>query len=318
MSVTIRGTDNSAATPAVTGTDGDTGVFFPAANQLALATGGTQAVVVDASQNIGIGNSSPLANPSYTSVTIGGSKRGLIELKNASNAAPAYMYVSTDSDLRLETATAQAILFATNAGEKMRITSSGNVAIGAVSNDYRLHVSGGPGRFDGNTNADYQLASVPSGGADRNVFIAGVLGVSNGFQVRYLSGAMQYVMTGLASGTVSSSGGVLSASSDQNMKVADGEVESALDKVNSLKPRYFYWKDADGNANLEQGRQLGFYAQEVHSVIPEASPEPVKEHDGWGIYDRALVATLTAAIQEQQAIITDLKARIETLEKTNV
>ena len=33
-----------------------------------------------------------------------------------------------------------------------------------------------------------------------------------------------------------------------------------------------------------------------------------------GIDTSYLVATLTAAIQEQQAIITDLKARIETLE----
>ena len=33
-----------------------------------------------------------------------------------------------------------------------------------------------------------------------------------------------------------------------------------------------------------------------------------------GVDTSFLVATLTAAIQEQQAIITDLKARIETLE----
>jgi hypothetical protein len=55
MSVTIRGTDNSSSTPAVTGTDGDTGLFFPATNQLALATNGSERVRVDSGGNVLIG-----------------------------------------------------------------------------------------------------------------------------------------------------------------------------------------------------------------------------------------------------------------------
>jgi hypothetical protein len=55
MTLILNGTDNSATTPAVTGTDTDTGVYYPAANQVALATNGTLALIVDASQNVGIG-----------------------------------------------------------------------------------------------------------------------------------------------------------------------------------------------------------------------------------------------------------------------
>jgi len=55
MTLILNGTDNSATTPAVTGTDTDTGVYYPAANQVALATNGTLALLVDASRNIGIG-----------------------------------------------------------------------------------------------------------------------------------------------------------------------------------------------------------------------------------------------------------------------
>ena len=47
----ISGADGTAALPAVQGTDGDTGVFFPAANQVAIATGGVQRLLVDASGN---------------------------------------------------------------------------------------------------------------------------------------------------------------------------------------------------------------------------------------------------------------------------
>lgn len=53
MATVIRGTDNSVSAPAISGNDGDTGVYFPAANQVALATNGTQAMLADDSQRIG-------------------------------------------------------------------------------------------------------------------------------------------------------------------------------------------------------------------------------------------------------------------------
>jgi hypothetical protein len=56
MTLILNGTDNSATTPAVTGTDTDTGVYYPAANQVALATNGTLALRVDASQNVFMGD----------------------------------------------------------------------------------------------------------------------------------------------------------------------------------------------------------------------------------------------------------------------
>jgi hypothetical protein len=57
MALVLNGTDGTVGTPAVTGSTGGagTGVYYPATNQVALATNGTQAVLVDANQNVGVG-----------------------------------------------------------------------------------------------------------------------------------------------------------------------------------------------------------------------------------------------------------------------
>jgi hypothetical protein len=59
MSVTIRGTDTSAAAPSFTGTDGDTGMFFPAADTIAFAEGGAESMRLNSAGNVGIGTASP-------------------------------------------------------------------------------------------------------------------------------------------------------------------------------------------------------------------------------------------------------------------
>lgn len=106
MSVTIRGTDNSASTPAVTGTDGDTGVFFPAANQVAIATNGTQAVLVDSNQNVGVGTTSvPNYGSGFKGLQVNGSAFGFVQASAASGtsiveimATTGYGYVGTRTD----------------------------------------------------------------------------------------------------------------------------------------------------------------------------------------------------------------------------
>jgi len=47
----ISGVDGTASSPAIQGADTNTGVFYPAADQVAIATGGVQRLLVDASGN---------------------------------------------------------------------------------------------------------------------------------------------------------------------------------------------------------------------------------------------------------------------------
>ena len=55
----IAGTNGSAGTPAVQGEDTNTGVFFPAADTVGVATAGTERLRVNSSGNVGIGTESP-------------------------------------------------------------------------------------------------------------------------------------------------------------------------------------------------------------------------------------------------------------------
>jgi hypothetical protein len=99
-------------------------------------------------------------------------------------------------------------------------------------------------------------------------------------------------------------------SSDYRLKNTITPMTDALAKVALLKPVTYKW-----NADGSDGQ--GFIAHELQSVVPECV---TGEKDGvdangnpkyQGIDTSFLVATLTAAIQEQQAIIESLKARLD-------
>jgi hypothetical protein len=68
----------TAAAPSIT-TSGDTntGIFFPAADTVAIGTGGTEALRVNSAQNVGVGTTSP---------TAASSRRGLVLRGNANGA----------------------------------------------------------------------------------------------------------------------------------------------------------------------------------------------------------------------------------------
>jgi len=131
-SVGVSDVDGSAATPAIRGTDANTGMFFPAADTIAFAEGGAEVMRIDSAGTVGIGT----ASPSYSlHVNRTGAAAQMAVQTNTTAAYVYALYGSTVNTALISDATTSylsaetnnALVFRTNATERMRIDSSGNV-----------------------------------------------------------------------------------------------------------------------------------------------------------------------------------------------
>jgi len=135
MSLILSGTDGlsdvdgSAATPAIRGTDANTGMFFPAADTIAFSEGGVESMRIDSSGNVGIGTSSPAQKLQVvgTLSSLGGSITA-----NMSSDGSNGVY-ETNGACFLRSTTSNPVILGTNNTERMRIDSSGNVGIGTTT-----------------------------------------------------------------------------------------------------------------------------------------------------------------------------------------
>ena len=135
----------TAALPSIT-TIGDvnTGVFFPAADTIAFVEGGAEAMRINSSGNVGIGT----ASPSSPLNVVAASASGLaiaINGRSADNLGAMYLYANdgttqqatitaSATEFRLSSVPAAAVqTFYTNASERLRIASAGQIGIGGAN-----------------------------------------------------------------------------------------------------------------------------------------------------------------------------------------
>jgi len=113
-----------------------------------MGSGFDTRMTIDSSGNVGIGTDSPVVSSGYNSLTINDTTSGYLVLQNnGTTKMEAYVSGGTEATLRgtgvplaFVTTAAHDMTFDTNATERMRIDSSGNVGIGTTNPTSKLHV----------------------------------------------------------------------------------------------------------------------------------------------------------------------------------
>jgi len=335
MSLILDGTnglsdvDGTAAAPALRGTDANTGIFFPAADTIAFAEGGAEVARFDSAGNLGIGTSSPgtrvQANIASATAYTTSSRANVLTVQNTTAGGFAGIEFLTEPSSgnagiaginSFAPASGDAVLTFSTRGsstlaERARIDSSGNLLVGGTS----AVVTAKLGIYQ--TSADAALFINPSNASYNGtvIYTNTTRAASSAFDFIgcYGNAVGQFRVGG--NGVIYAQNTSVQSISDQRLKENICDSSDGLSVINGLRPVRYDWKAGYGN---DKKNQLGFIAQEIETVFPEAVSEWQVNKDDETVYKTvgpgALIPVLVKAIQEQQALITALTTRITALE----
>jgi hypothetical protein len=254
-----------------------------------ITTLGSIRMLVTNGGNVGIGTSSPVSIGGHTSLTINGSS--ICRLDQFVGGTSIGLLYSSASFTMLQTSGANPLQFGTNDTERMRITPGGTLNYNIASNT--------------------DVADQYHPGISFSVENGGTL-----FQATNTTASVIQTRFANPNGNVGSitTSGVSTSynpSSDRRLKENIKPIENAIEKVLKLKPVSYTWIKTGESDD-------GFIAQDLleidyfkHRVNPIGEAEDGT--DLYGVDYMRFVSILTAAIQEQQAQIQELKAEIDTL-----
>jgi hypothetical protein len=279
---------------------------------------GTEVMRLDSSGNLGIGTTSITSGAGWTSRLVLADATAPALIVRGPNSQEGSVGVNNGvfiDSLGNTTGTNNNIIFrntSTNssftANERARIDTSGNLLVGTTSsigNNGVLQVK------RTNAGACLYLETDSSSGTQNVVDIVNAANAAIGQMIRFWVNGYGVTQVGSISTTTSST--AYNTSSDYRLKNTVIPMTGALAKVALLKPVTYKWNN-DGSYGE------GFIAHELAEVVPDCvtgEKDAVDENGKikpQGIDTSFLVATLTAAIQEQQTLITQLTARITALE----
>ena len=294
----------TAAAPALcVGNDVNTGVFGPAADTWAVATNGSERVRVDSTGKVGIGTTAPTE---FLSIVAPASAAASISLRGNNVAQTSEFTLSHSTDgatSYLANRANGAMSFWTNNLERIRILSNGVVCVGTASSFIGtaggLCIQGG-----GATGATYSFATSNSASglsfsiANDGAIETGVL-TNSPYNRTTASAANMFV---------SNAGSLLRSTSSLRYKTDVRDYTNGLSTVDSLRPVFYKGKN-DGDKQF-----AGLIAEEVHEagltefVVYNEQNEPDALHYG------NMVALAFKAIQELNAKVEALQARVDELE----
>ena len=307
------GTINNASIGATTPSTG----AFTNLSYTGTLTGGTGVINIgsgqvykDANGNVGIGTSSPsyklhVANSSATSTTLLANILARFQ-SNASGADASLQFSDNVANSAGISLNQGAMVFSIAGGSVGRFDSSGNLLVGTASQLSTEKVSinqttaGLQALYTKNVSGDFNFNCWSASSTGNNQFIQFITETSP---------------TARGSITYNRAGGLVAynQTSDYRAKDINGPVQNALAIVAQLKPYMGVMK----GATIERPM---FIAHEAQAIAPysvtggkdavDKKGDPVLQQ----MDHSTLVPLLTAAIQEQQQMIEELKAKVAKLE----
>ncbi len=300
----VSGVDGSASTPANRGSDTNTGVVY-GTDTVQIATGGTTAVTVDSSQNVGIGTASTNGyGAGFVTLQSNGSTGGLVQASYGTTTAIAEI-LTTSGEGRFGTRTNHPMTFKTNNAEAARIDTSGNLLVGTTSSSARLTISGPASASY--ANGVFYVYSNTAGDTTYTAFT--LQKYDNNTTTSQKFATFLINNGGAASGYITANGAnaaTFTSSSDARLKENIELLPSQLANICALKPSEFDYKDGTGH-------QIGFIAQDMEQVYPDCvapNDDGMLMISGWSKTE----ARLVKAIQELSAKLDAAEARIAALE----
>jgi len=295
-----------------TAADAKNNFAIQARADMVFATGGdfsnsTERMRIDSSGNVGIGTSSPSFISGYGGLQINGGGNGsVVHLTNSTTGT-----TSTDGfDLILSQGSSDVyvwqrenapLIFGTNATERARIDSSGNLLVGGTTAAARMYVVGA-----GTTNATVALRVQDS--ATTDMFYVR----NDGLIVTGSKSASPYNNTtgSAANMFVDSVGSLYRSTSSLKYKKNVQNAAHGLNQLLTLRPVTY-----EGKAESDAGKTFGgLIAEEVHEAGLTEFVQYAEDGSPDALAYGNMVSLCVKAIQEQQAIITSLTDRITALE----
>jgi len=300
--------NNGIATQYSMGTGGNHAWYTAASGTAGNTISFTQAMTLTAAGELCVATSTPILNSSNRgNITIGGSASSLLFL-GTGNTTGTYLYHDqSNSNVEFWNGANGAIIFGTNNASRARITAGGDWLVGTTS---QVTGSGASISTIGKSVTCTLAIQAPnSAGYNARIYMecpgadAAYITMNRADTRLYAS-----VQTENSGPYVVANGTSWTTNSDARLKTNVRDVGYGLNAVLALAPKkYEYTNNPDKDC-------FGFIAQDVLNVIPEIVDVP-KDSDGMmGIEYQAVIPILVKSIQEQQAMIKSLEAKVAALE----